>query len=116
MSGKENTKSAPTAKMWGGRFQKPPDPDFERLNESLSCDGRMLEEDLTLNQAWAKALGAAGLLTQEECGQLVAALQELKTEWRGRRPPALAAEDVHSFVEARLVEKTGNLGYRIHTG
>ncbi len=116
MSGKENTKSALPAKMWGGRFQKPPDPDFERLNESLSCDGRMLEEDLTLNQAWAKALGTAGLLTQEECGQLVSALQDLKTEWRGRKPPALAAEDVHSFVEARLVEKTGNLGYRIHTG
>lgn len=54
--------SPATAKMWGGRFRKPPDPSFEQLNESLSCDGRLLEEDLILNHAWAEALQGAGIL------------------------------------------------------
>jgi len=102
--------------MWGGRFKQPPDPDFEFLNESLRCDGRMLQEDLTLNLAWADALQGAGVLTAEERDAIVRALEELQTEWEGKRPPAAAAEDVHSFVEAMLVEKVGRLGYRIHTG
>ena len=116
MSHTNDSSPQPSAKMWGGRFQQPPDADFELLNESLSCDGRMLAEDLRLNRAWADALREADLLTEEEKSALVQALEELEAEWSGKRPPPLSAEDVHSFVEARLVEKVGSAGYRIHTG
>ncbi len=116
MSRTDESTPKPPSKMWGGRFRQPPDADFEQLNESLSCDGRMLPEDLRLNRAWADALREAGLLTEEEKSALVQALEELEVEWSGKKPPPLSAEDVHSFVEARLVEKVGSAGYRIHTG
>lgn len=103
-------------KMWGGRFKQAPDPDFDRFNASFGFDYRLLEEDLRVNEAWAEALVRAGVLSQEECGLLQHALTDIRSARANGRPIQEPAEDVHSFVEAQLVARLGDLGYKIHTG
>lgn len=98
--------------MWGGRFHTAPADILKKLNDSLSFDAELLDQEIEASLAWAKALAASGVLTARETEQISAVLESL----RGNTPAAGEAEDVHSWVEARLVEKLGNLGKKIHTG
>lgn len=106
------------AKMWGGRFEKAPDASFYEFERSWQFDRRFLPQELALDRAWARALAAAGVLTQEEAKTLVAALDEI--EVRSIQDPAWLdasnAEDVHHFAETALIEKLGSLGAKLHTG
>lgn len=106
------------AKMWGGRFEKGPDASFYEFERSWQCDRRFLPQELALDRAWARALAAAGVLTQEEATKLVVALDEI--EARSLRDSAWLdasnAEDVHHFAETALIEKLGSLGAKLHTG
>ena len=106
------------AKMWGGRFEKAPDASFYEFERSWQFDRRFLPQELALDRAWARALAAAGVLTQEEAKKLVAALDEI--EARSVQDPAWLdasnAEDVHHFAETALIEKLGSLGAKLHTG
>src|SRR4029079_228284 len=73
--------------------------------------------DVTGSIAWADALEAAGMLSREDADAIVNALQVILEE--GRRNPASVAgpdEDVHSYVERRLIERIGDAGRRLHTG
>jgi argininosuccinate lyase len=105
-------------KLWGGRFKGEADADFARFNASFSFDRRMIEADITGSLAHAEALEAAGILTADEARRIVSGLEEIRRRSRAeagyldRRP----AEDVHSFVEAELVEIIGTTGYKLHTG
>ncbi|NNF41954.1 MAG: argininosuccinate lyase [Phycisphaerales bacterium] len=104
--------------LWGGRFEDDPDPLFRRLNDSLPFDRHLVEHDIAGSQAWARALGDAGVLDGEETRRLVAGLQTLADEVRDD-PAALREagdEDVHSWVERRLIESIGDLGRKLHTG
>lgn len=106
------------AKMWGGRFEKAPDASFYEFERSWQFDRRFLPQELALDRAWARALAAAGVLTQVEANKLVAALDEI--EARSLRDSAWldgsSAEDVHHFAETALIEKLGSLGAKLHTG
>ena len=112
MSGPEDQK------MWGGRFDRPPDASFYEFERSWHFDRRLLPQEFTLDRAWARAIASAGILSHEEGQQIVAALDEL--ERRSQSEPAWLdnskAEDVHHFVEAALIEKLGHLGAKLHTG
>ena len=88
--------------LWGGRFEGETDELFRALNDSLPIDWRLVREDITGSIAWASALGRAGILTSDE------------TDPSNVREAT--DEDVHSFVEARLVERLGALGKKLHTG
>ncbi len=104
--------------MWGGRFEGERDPSFRALNDSLPVDWVLVREDIEGSVAWADALAAAGVLTAEECGRLATALGEI-AELAAKDRKALAAagdEDVHAWVEARLIERVGDLGRKLHTG
>ena len=68
------TKDEATAALWGGRFQGELHPVFEGLNQSLPFDRRMALEDVRGSVAWAKAIGAAGVLTAGGGTAIVAAL------------------------------------------
>jgi len=106
------------SKMWGGRFDHPPDASFYEFERSWQFDRRLLPQELALDRAWARAIAAAGILTSEECGRLVKALDEI--EARAQTDPAWLdaskAEDVHHFAETALIEKLGSLGAKLHTG
>ena len=104
--------------LWGGRFEGKSDPLFKRFNDSLTFDYRLVQHDIVGSIAWAHALGDAGVLRAEEVAALVNALDELKEEAAAGAQAVRDAghEDVHSWVEARLIEKVGALGKKLHTG
>jgi argininosuccinate lyase len=105
-------------KMWGGRFERPPDASFYEFERSWSFDRRLLPQELSLDRAWARAIAAAGILTHEESRQIVTALDAIES--RAQSDPAWLdrseAEDVHHFAETALIEKLGALGAKLHTG
>lgn len=122
MSGAVDADQAKTAatggSLWGGRFQGGLDPLFERVNQSLPFDLRLLADDVVGSRAYARALGAAGVLGADEVERLVAALDDVARSAAEDPARVLAsgAEDVHSYVEAELVARVGDLGKRLHTG
>ncbi len=107
-----------TDKMWGGRFEGRSDPAFEDFNSSLGFDNRLLSEDLRGSQAWARALGAAGVLSAQEVDTLVATLDALHGELLEDSSSLenSPAEDIHGFVEHALSERVGDLARKLHTG
>ena len=104
--------------MWGGRFGAGPSELFRELNDSLGFDRRLLAQDLQGSAAWARALGAARVLSTEETQRLERALAQVGAEAASgaRRPQIGEAEDVHTWVEQRLIELVGPLGKKLHTG
>jgi argininosuccinate lyase len=97
------------------------DETLRRFSSSLPVDRRLVLYDLAGSRAHAAALRDAGLLDEEEQRRLVDALGRIEAEVRdGAFPPAAGAgplpEDIHSAVEARLVELCGETGYRLHAG
>ncbi len=107
------------AGLWGGRFSGTTDPLMARFNASLPFDWRLWEADIIGSIAWARALGRAGLVSQEEQAQLVAGLEAVRAEIAANPSAAFADasdEDIHSFVERRLTEKIGPLAGKLHTG
>jgi argininosuccinate lyase len=105
-------------KMWGGRFERGPDASFYEFERSWSFDRRLLPQELALDRAWARAIAAAGILTQKECETIVGALDQIESRsqsdlaWLDSSP----AEDLHHFAESALIEKLGPLGAKLHTG
>ena len=103
--------------LWSGRFETAPDAEALEFGASFRFDRRLFEDDVTGSLAWARALGAAGVLSPDEAAQIDAALSAMLDE--GRANPDFVDgpdEDVHSFVERVLVERVGEAGRRLHTG
>jgi argininosuccinate lyase len=103
--------------MWSGRFGTAPDREAFDFGVSFGFDRALFEDDVTGSVAWAEALCAGGVLSDEDSTAIVAALKDILDQ--GRRDPAWVAgpdEDVHSFVERQLVERIGDAGRRLHTG
>jgi argininosuccinate lyase len=105
-------------KMWSGRFRQPLDPAFENWQRSFEFDKRLLKYELDASAAHARALKKAGVLSADE---LISVLQGL--DQIGNKAASSAhfledpeVEDVHHFVEKRLVELIGDLGYKLHSG
>lgn len=107
------------SKLWGGRFAAGGlDPEFERFNRSLPFDQRLLEQDLQGSAAWARALGAVGVLKKTEVQKLTRGLERLRREYcrKDVRIDQDPDEDVHSWVERKLGELTGSLAKKLHSG
>lgn len=104
--------------LWGGRFTQGPDQRFKDYNDSLKFDYRMALEDIEGSIAWADAIFKAGVLTEQENTDLKKTLNELLAEVEKDIDSIATAgdEDIHSYVERRLIEKVGNLGKKLHTG
>ncbi len=104
-------------KLWGGRFAEGADAKAHQFNASLPFDQRFWAEDIRGSQAWARALGRAGVLTGVEAEQLVAGLRQVHAEFEaGTFAFAPADEDIHTAVERRLGELLGPVAGRLHTG
>jgi argininosuccinate lyase len=104
--------------LWGGRFKGEPDPGFAKFNRSFGFDRRLFEVDVRASIAHCGGLAAAGVLTADEAAQISAALGTILEHGRSDAGylDGPDAEDVHSFVEARLVEMIGDAGRKLHTG
>ena len=108
-------------KMWSGRFREPLDSDFEQWQRSIVFDWRLLPQEVAASKAHASALVAAYILSEEEGAQLRDALDAIAAEHASDAGKALVrdhatAEDIHHFVELKLVERVGSLGLKLHTG
>lgn len=105
-------------KLWGGRFEGKTDPGFAEFNNSFRFDRRLFDVDVTASIAYSQALQDAGVLTRDEDTQIRNALEAiLKTGNADQNYfNDSTAEDVHSFVETKLIELTGDLGRKLHTG
>jgi argininosuccinate lyase len=102
-------------KMWSGRFNQPQNADFEQWQRSFPFDRVLLPFEVAASQAHAMAIAKAGVLTSEELGRTVLALEQIaREEIPAADDPAI--EDVHHYVESRLVELAGEAGYKLHSG
>ena len=104
--------------LWGGRFKEKASVQFKKFNDSLPVDYRMAVQDIVGSIAWAGALNQVGVLSDDEVARLESALLELKASVEENPQQILLsdAEDIHSWVEIQLIEKTGDLGKKLHTG
>ncbi len=104
--------------LWGGRFKEKASVQFKKFNDSLPVDYRMAVQDIVGSIAWAQAIHEVGILTDEELARLTQALNDLKesVEQDPKQILLSDAEDIHSWVELQLIEKTGDLGKKLHTG
>jgi len=109
---------ADSKNLWGGRFKGKPDPGFAAFNSSFRFDRRLFEADVTASIAYARALAGAGVLTIDESMAITSALEQILAAGQSHSDyfEDSAAEDVHSFVEAKLVESIGDVGRKLHTG
>ncbi len=104
--------------LWGGRFKGETDPAFAEFNSSFGFDRRLFAVDVQASMAHCDGLETAGVLTKSESEEIRSALQTILergqagADYFDEQP----AEDVHTFVEARLVEMIGDLGRKLHTG
>ncbi len=105
-------------KMWSGRFRQPLDPAFERWQRSFPFDQCLLPYELEASRAHARALEHAGVLSSEELAEIVRGLEQIGE--KAQADPAFLAddeaEDVHHFVEKKLVALIGDTGYKLHSG
>jgi argininosuccinate lyase len=105
-------------KMWSGRFRQPLDAQFERWQRSFDFDRRLLSYELAASGAHARALKNAGVLSADELISILEGLQQIG-EMAATFKDFLEddeAEDVHHFVEKHLVERIGEVGYKLHSG
>ncbi|SFS17795.1 argininosuccinate lyase [Granulicella pectinivorans] len=108
------------AKMWSGRFREPLNTTFEEWQRSFPFDWRLLPQEVAASKAHARAIAAAGILTETELITMLEGLDKVlaTVELDGPKVVASApnAEDIHHFTELELTKHIGNLALKLHTG
>ncbi|ADZ92174.1 argininosuccinate lyase [Marinomonas mediterranea] len=106
-----------TNQQWGGRFSEPVDAFVARFTASVEFDQRMAKQDIQGSVAHATMLAKVGVLTDEERDQIIQGLTEIREEIeKGEFNWSIELEDVHMNIEARLTQKIGITGKKLHTG
>jgi len=105
------------AQLWGGRFTKETDERVRQFNDSISFDARLASQDIEGSMAHVCMLGKQGILTKEEMRQIASALKDIRAGIEsGDLVITNDYEDIHSFVEAKLIDRIGDTGKKLHTG
>jgi argininosuccinate lyase len=103
-------------KLWAGRFTQPTDKFVEEFTASIEFDKRLYRYDSQGSIAHARMLAKQGILTHEEASQIIAGLEGILADIEtGNFEFSVALEDIHMNVEARLTERIGPLGGKLHT-
>ncbi len=104
------------AKLWGGRFSKNTNELVDAFNASIDFDKRLYNEDIRGSIAHAKMLAKCGIIPVEDGEKIVAGLKDILADIEaGNFSFEVALEDIHMNVEARLTERIGQAGARLHT-
>ena len=105
------------AQLWGGRFVKETDEAVKAFNDSIGVDTRLYRDDIKGSIAHAQMLGEQGIITEEEASKITKELTSILFDVEsGALPVTNEYEDIHSFVEANLIERIGDTGKKLHTG
>lgn len=107
-----------TDNLWGGRFTGSQDETFAEFNRSFGFDRRLFAADIRASIAHAEGLHGAGVLARREADKIKNALLTIvkRSEFDANYFDTLEAEDIHSFIEARLVQLIGDAGKKLHAG
>ena len=110
----ENTSSE---KPWGGRFTESTDAFVEAFTASIGFDHRLYRHDITGSIAHARMLAHVGIISDEECDRIIGGLEGILADIeQGDFSWSVALEDIHMNIEARLIERIGDTGKKLHTG
>ena len=110
-------KNPATSTLWGGRFTEGTDAFVQAFTASVNFDQRLFREDIAGSRAHAKMLCKVGVLTEDDKDKILQGLDEIEHEIeQGEFKWSIELEDVHMNIEARLTEKVGEAGKRLHTG
>ena len=105
------------AQLWGGRFTKETDQLVYNFNASISFDQKFYKQDMEGSIAHVKMLGKQGILTEQEMNDIVKTIREILAEVEeDKLEISHEYEDIHSFVEATLIDRLGDTGKKLHTG
>lgn len=105
------------AQLWGGRFTKETDKLVYNFNASITFDRKFLRQDIEGSIAHVSMLGKQGILTREEAEKIITELKNILTEAEaGALEISDEYEDIHSFVEAVLIQRLADTGKKLHTG
>ena len=114
---KKSDQTTSSEKPWGGRFSEPTDAFVERFTASVGFDQRLYHHDITGSIAHATMLAKVGVLTDAERDQIIEGLKGVKEDIEaGRFEWSVSLEDVHMNIEARLTDRIGITGKKLHTG
>jgi len=105
------------SKLWGGRFTQPTDKFVEEFTASIEFDQRLYAYDIRGSKAHAEMLGRQGIISIDDANRIIDGLDEiLKDIEAGKVEFSVELEDIHMNVEARLIERIGAVGGKLHTG
>ena len=105
------------AQLWGGRFTKETDKLVYNFNASISFDQKFYKQDIRGSKAHVRMLAKQGILTEEERDQILEGLDGILADVEsGKLEITAEYEDIHSFVEANLIDRIGDPGKKLHTG
>jgi len=105
------------AQLWGGRFTKETDKLVYNFNASISFDQKLIRQDIRGSIAHATMLGKTGILTDDEAAAIIDGLRHILADVEsGELEITDEYEDIHSFTEAKLIERIGDTGKKLHTG
>lgn len=114
---KKSDQTTSSEKPWGGRFSEPTDAFVEKFTASVGFDQRLYHHDITGSIAHATMLAEVGVLTNEERDQIIEGLNGVKADIEaGNFRWSVSLEDVHMNIEARLTDRIGITGKKLHTG
>ena len=104
-------------KLWGGRFTKETDQLVNNFNASISFDQKFYKQDIEGSIAHAAMLGHQGIISEEESSKIQEGLKGILSDIEdGRLEITDEYEDIHTFMEATLIERIGDVGKKLHTG
>ncbi len=105
------------AQLWGGRFTKETDQLVYNFNASIAFDQKFYKQDIAGSIAHVTMLAKQGILTEQERDDIIRTLQEIQADVEsGKLVITSEYEDIHSFVEANLIDRLGDTGKKLHTG
>lgn len=103
-------------KLWGGRFEKNTNSLMEDFNSSIGFDKKLYHYDIMGSIAHAKMLFKSKIISQEECKQIIDALEEIEKDIeKGNVEFSIKNEDIHMNIEVLLIQKIGDIGKKLHT-
>ena len=105
------------AQLWGGRFTKETDKLVYNFNASLSFDSKLYKQDITGSMAHASMLVKQGIIEEQEKEEILKGLKSILEDIENKKLEFTEEyEDIHSFVEANLIDRCGDVGKKLHTG
>ena len=105
------------AQLWGGRFTKETDQLVYNFNASITFDQKFYKQDIAGSIAHVTMLAKQGILTGKERDDIIRTLKEIQEDVEsGKLAITSEYEDIHSFVEANLIDRLGDTGKKLHTG